>query len=124
MVKFLQKYGLTNTSETGTIDIQQEDEKMGEEFLPDILSLTDEEDNEYNFEVLDRIETDDGRYVALLPVYDDPQEQLEDSGELVILKVFEEDGEEYLEQIEDEDEYATVSDAFISRLQDLYEIEE
>lgn len=97
---------------------------MSEEFLPDILSLTDEEDNEYNFEILDRIETDDGRYVALLPVYDDPQEQLEDSGELVILKVFEEDGEEYLEQIEDEDEYATVSDAFINRLQDLYEIEE
>lgn len=97
---------------------------MSEEFLPDILSLTDEEGNEYNFEVLDRIETDDGRYVALLPVYDDPQEQLEDSGELVILKVFEEDGEEYLEQIEDEDEYATVSDAFINRLQDLYEIED
>lgn len=97
---------------------------MSEEFLPDILSLTDEEDNEYNFEVLDRIETDDGRYVALLPVFDDPQQQLDDSGELVILKVFEEDGEEYLEQIENEDEYATVSDAFIDRLQDLYEIEE
>ncbi len=97
---------------------------MSDEFLPDILSLTDDEDNEYNFEVLDRIETDDGRYVALLPVYDDPQDQLDDSGELVILKVFEEDGEEYLEQIEDEDEYATVSDAFINRLQDLYEIEE
>ena len=97
---------------------------MSEEFLPDILSLTDEEGNEYNFEVLDRIETDDGRYVALLPVYDDPNEQLQDSGELVILKVFEEDGEEYLEQIEDEDEYATVSDAFINRLQDLYEIED
>ena len=97
---------------------------MSEEFLPDILSLTDEEGNEYNFEVLDRIETDDGRYVALLPVYDDPDEQLQDSGELVILKVFEEDGEEYLEQIEDEDEYATVSDAFINRLQDLYEIED
>lgn len=97
---------------------------MSDEFLPDILSLTDDEDNEYNFEVLDRIETDDGRYVALLPVYDDPQDQLDDSGELVILKVFEEDGEEYLEQIEDEDEYVTVSDAFINRLQDLYEIEE
>lgn len=97
---------------------------MSEEFLPDILSLTDEEGNEYNFEVLDRIETDDGRYVALLPVYDDPDEQLQDSGELVILKVLEENGEEYLEQIEDEDEYATVSDAFINRLQDLYEIED
>lgn len=124
MVKFLNKYGLTKPDEKGTIEIQQEDTNMSDEFLPDILSLTDDEDNEYNFEVLDRIETDDGRYVALLPVYDDPQDQLDDSGELVILKVFEEDGEEYLEQIEDEDEYATVSDAFINRLQDLYEIEE
>lgn len=124
MVKFLNKYGLTKPDEKGTIEIQQEDTNMSDEFLPDILSLTDDEDNEYNFEVLDRIETDDGRYVALLPVYDDPQDQLDDSGELVILKVFEEDGEEYLEQIEDEDEYVTVSDAFINRLQDLYEIEE
>lgn len=124
MVKFLNKYGLTKPDEKGTIEIQQEDTNMSDEFLPDILSLTDDEDNEYNFEVLDRIETDDGRYVALLPVYDDPQDQLDDSGELVILKVFEEDGEEYLEQIEDEDEYVTISDAFINRLQDLYEIEE
>lgn len=97
---------------------------MADEFLPDILSLTDEDGKEFNFEVLDRIETDDGRYVALLPVYDDPQDQLDDSGELVILKVVEDDGEDYLEQIEDDDEYATISDAFINRLQDLYEIEE
>ena len=97
---------------------------MSEEFMPDLISLIDEDDNEYNFEVLDRIETDDGRYMALTPIYDDPQEQLNDSGELVILKVFEEDGEEYLEQIDDEDEFATISDAFINRLQDLYEIKE
>ena len=90
----------------------------------DIISLSDEEGNEYNFEILDRLETEDGDYVALLPIYDDPKDTLEDNGELVIMKVGEEDGEEYYENIEDDEEYDTVADAFIARLQDLYEINE
>ena len=74
--------------------------------------------------VLDGIETDDARYLALLPVYDDPKEMLDDSGELVIVKVVEEDGEEFFYDIEDDDEYETVADAFINRLQDFFEINE
>ena len=94
------------------------------EYTPDIVNLTDDEGNEYTFEVLDAIESDDGRYLAMLPIYDDPQKTLEDSGELVIVKVGEENGEEYLYPIEDDDEYDFVADAFIERLQDLYEIDE
>lgn len=97
---------------------------MEKEYNPDILTLTDEEGKEYTFEVLDRIETDEARYVALLPVYDDPKDMLDDSGELVILRVVEDNGEEFLENIEDDDEYDTIADAFISRLQDAFEIEE
>lgn len=97
---------------------------MNEEYNPDIIGLTDDEGNEYSFEVLDRIETDEGKYVALLPVYDNPEELLNDSGELVILKVVEEDGEESFEDIADDDEYDMIADAFISRLQDAFEIEE
>ena len=82
------------------------------------------EGKEYTFEVLDAIEFEMGRYLALLPVYDDPQQQLEDSGELVIVKVGEENGEEYFYEIEDDDEYETVADAFVDRLQDLFEIDE
>ena len=93
-------------------------------YNPDIISLTDDEGNEYTFEVLDAIESEDGRYLALLPVNSDPKKQLEDSGELVIVKVGEEDGEEYLYPIEDDDEYDFVADAFIERLQDLFEIDE
>jgi hypothetical protein len=40
------------------------------------------------------------------------------------MKVGEENGEEYYENIDDDDEYDTVADAFIARLQDLYEIDE
>lgn len=94
------------------------------DYNPDIINLTDDEGKEYTFEVLDAIESDDGRYLAMLPIYDDPQQTLEDSGELVIVKVIEEDGEEVLIPIEDDDEYDFVADAFIERLQDLFEINE
>ena len=94
-----------------------------EEYNPDIITLSDDEGKEYSFEVLDAIETDDGRYLALLPTFEDPKKMLEESGELVIVKVGEENGEEYFYEIEDDDEYETVADAFIDRLQDFFEID-
>lgn len=97
---------------------------MAQEYNPDILTLEDDDGVEYTFEVLDRIETDDARYIALLPVYDDPKKMLDDSGELVVLKVKEENNEEYFEDIEDDDEYDMVVDAFSDRLQDIFEISE
>lgn len=97
---------------------------MQKEYNPDIITLEDDDGVEYTFEVLDRIETDEARYVALLPVYDDPQKMLDDSGELVILKVNEENGEEFFEDIEDDDEYDMIVDAFTERLQDIFDIEE
>ena len=95
-----------------------------EDYDPDLVTLTDNEGKEYNFEVLDAIETDSDRYLALLPLYDDPQKMLDDSGELVIVKVCEENGEEFFCEIEDDDEYETVADAFVDRLENFFEIEE
>ncbi len=100
------------------------DNIKNEEYNPDLISLVDDEGKEYNFEVLDAIETDMGRYLALLPQYEDPKDMLDDSGELVIVKVFEENGEEYFSDIEDDDEYETVADAFVDRLEDRFEIDE
>ncbi len=97
---------------------------MEKEYNPDIITLEDDDGVEYTFEVLDRIETDEARYVALLPVYDDPKKMLDDNGELVILKVNEENGEEFFEDIEDDDEYDMIVDAFTERLQDIFDIEE
>ena len=97
---------------------------MTEEYNPDIVTLTDDEGKEYTFEVLDAIECDLGRYLALLPVFDDPQKLLDDSGELVIVKVEEENGEEFFSEIEDDDEYDTIADAFVDRLADKFEIDE
>lgn len=96
---------------------------MQDDYNPDIVSVVDEDGKEHIFEELDRIETDSGRYVALTPLYDDAEQMLEDDGELIILKVTEEDGETYLSPIEDEEEFNTVGQAFEERLSELFDIE-
>ena len=92
-----------------------------EEYDPDIVSVIDEDGKEHVFEELDRIETDSGRFVALLPVFDDPDEMLENDGEIIILEVTEENGESYLSQIEDEDVFNEIGSIFEERLADLFE---
>lgn len=96
-----------------------------EEFGADLVTLVDDDGNEHEFELLDDTELEDGRkFVALMPSYSDPDEALQDSGELVILQVFEEDGEEYLEPIQDEELFDRVSKIFVESLSDEFEIEE
>ncbi len=88
----------------------------------DIVSVVDDDGTEHIFEEIDRIETDDGkRYVALLPIYDDAAEILDDDGDVFILKVIEENGETYLVQIEDEKEFNEIGNVFEDRLIELYE---
>ena len=97
---------------------------MCEEFNPDLVSVIDENGVEHVFEELDRIETDTAKYVALLPVYDEAEEILDDDGELIILKVCEEDGETYLEPIEDDNEFNEIGKIFEERLSELFEFNE
>ena len=97
---------------------------MSEEFNPDLVSVIDENGVEHVFEELDRIETDSAKYVALLPVYDDAEEILDDDGELIILKVSEEDGETYLEPIEDDNEFNEIGKIFEERLSELFAFDE
>lgn len=96
---------------------------MAEDYGADLVTIVDDEGNKHQFELLDAIETDDGRYVALLPVYDKPEDSVQDDGELVILEVTEEDGEELLITIEDDDVFNEIAEIFEERLSDLYEIE-
>lgn len=97
---------------------------MSEEFNPDLVSVIDENGVEHVFEELDRIETDTAKYVALLPVYDEVEEILDDDGELIILKVCEEDGETYLEPIEDDNEFNEIGKIFEERLSELFAFDE
>ena len=97
---------------------------MSEEFNPDLVSVIDENGVEHVFEELDRIETDTAKYVALLPVYDEAEEIIDDDGELIILKVCEEDGETYLEPIEDDNEFNEIGIIFEERLSELFAFDE
>lgn len=97
---------------------------MAEEFEAGIVKVLDEDGKEHSFELLDAIETEDGRFVALLPIYDEPEESLEDDGELIILKVESEDGEDVLLPIEDDELFDEIGALFEERLEELYEIEE
>ena len=96
-----------------------------ENFGNNIVSVVDEEGVEHTFEELDRIETDDGRYIALLPIYNEAEEILDGDGELIILSVVEdEDGETYLEPIEDENLFNEIGQIFEERLADYFEFDE
>lgn len=97
---------------------------MSEEFNPDLVSVIDEDGVEHIFEELDRIETDNGRYVALLPVYDEADDIIDDDGEIIILRVEEEDSETFLAPIEDQKVFDEIGQIFEERLQDLFFEEE
>lgn len=91
----------------------------------DIITVTDDDGKEYQFEEIDRIETDDAKYVALLPVLESAEDILADDGDVIVLKVTEnEDGETYLSEIEDEDEFNEISDIFQDRLDTYFDFDE
>ena len=94
-----------------------------EEYNPNIITVVDDDGIEHEFEELDRIETDDGkRYIAMIPTFS--EDMLDESGELIILRVSEENGETILEPIEDEEEFNEIGEIFEERLADLFDFEE
>ena len=101
---------------------------MKQEFeAPDIVSVFDDDGVEHYFEELTRIETDDGKYVALLPYYSDDgniieEDYDEDDDGIIILKVLEKGDEVYLEEIADEDEMNEVVDIISGVLEEQFDI--
>lgn len=95
--------------------------------VPNILTLSDEDGQEHQFELIDSLELEGQMYTALIPYYETEEDMLMSDGQLLILKVMPEEEnpeEEYLSIIEDEEEFNKISDIFVERLSDLYEIEE
>lgn len=85
--------------------------------------LMDEDGNEHEFEILDAVETDTARYIALMPIFDDPTEMLESSGELLVMRVEEDAEGEVLVTIEDDEEFESILAVFEERLAEYYEID-
>ncbi len=75
----------------------------------DVVTLTDEEGNESEYELAGKTEIDGNVYYALVPV--------ENEEEYVILKLeTDEEGEAILTTIDDDDEFDRVADVFDSEL--------
>lgn len=93
-------------------------------YEPDIISVNDEDGNEILFELLERYETEDNVYVAITEYRNDDEEIVEADFEVIILKVVnDENGDEYLEEIQDENEYEQVSDILMAKVEEKYEVE-
>lgn len=93
---------------------------MNNEYEADLITLTDEDGTEYEFEILDSVELDDKVYYALMPTFESP----EDDGTYYIFEAFEEDGEPQLAEVEDEELLDKLADIFETRYSEMYEDDE
>ena len=84
---------------------------MANEYTPDLITLIGDDGKEIEFEILDIIENDEGKFYVLYPFFENPEDAVNDSGEYYIFEdddkldriaaVFE---ERYNEEFYDEDD--------------------
>ena len=91
-------------------------ENMNEEI--DVISLTDEDGNETEFEYIDVFEYNNEEYAVLLPLEDDG------TGEVVILLVEEEDGMETFSSVEEEGALEAVFELFKEKYKEEFNFED
>jgi uncharacterized protein YrzB (UPF0473 family) len=89
-------------------------EEMQQEI--DVYTLTDEEGNEKQFELIGEAEIEGKTYYALTELDDDYNQVSE---EYVILRKEIEDGEEVLVSIDDDEEFDLVADFFDDQFSDI-----
>ncbi len=93
-------------------DINNEEEMME----ADIITLLDDDENEYEFEVLDEIDYKDGHYYALMPTFDLPDQDIESGSTYMIFEAVEdENGEPQLAEVEDDDLLDEIAEVFEER---------
>lgn len=86
----------------------------------EVITLVDEEGAEHDFEVIDVIEVDSEKYAILLPVAEGEDAEIEDENvEAIILKfATDDDGNEFLVDIDDNEEWEKVADAWEEMLEE------
>ena len=96
---------------------------MEENFGPDFITVTDEDGNDFELELVDTLEHQGVTYYAMFPAVEDDEETGEpkdvdaDDEEygLVIMKAIEENGEELLSTLDSDEELDTVYELFMER---------
>lgn len=91
---------------------------MSGEFGPDFITVTDEDGNDIELELVDALEHKGLTYMAFYPAVEEgADEDSEDYG-MVILKSIEENGEELLSTLDSDEELDEVYNLFMERLFD------
>ena len=88
------------------------------------LTISDEEGNEYELEILDDIEFDGQSYTVFVPANIDEMDVNDPDYGLIILKKREENGEEVFDSVDDDDELDRVYEYYQSLLDEEEEAEE
>lgn len=96
---------------------------MEENFGPDFISVTDEDGNDFELELVDTLEHKGITYYAMFPAVEEdeatgePKDVDADDEEygLVIMKAIEENGEELLSTLDSDEELEAVYELFMER---------
>lgn len=91
------------------------------EYTPELYTLCDEDGVSSTFELLDTYEENGEKYYAMVPYFEDPEDLIENNGELVVLKSEYVDGEETLVSIEDDAEYERIGNIMLERIEEMME---
>ena len=99
---------------------------MSEAYGPDFITVTDEDGNEFELELVDTLEHNGVTYHALFPASQEDEESGEpvdvdaDDEEygLVIMKTVEENGEELLSTLDSDEELEEIYNLFAEQLYD------
>ena len=86
---------------------------MSEEYGSDYITISDGEGNDFELEHLDTLEYNDELYMSFLPA---DLDETEETPEMIILKVIEENGEEIFSTLDSEEELAAVYEKFMAQL--------
>ena len=89
---------------------------MSDDFGSDLVTIIDDEGNEFELEVIESMDYNGQTYMAFLPA--DMSEDDPDYGFILLRVVEDENGEEVFESIDDEDELQDVYERFMVLLYD------
>lgn len=91
-------------------DFKDDLENDGEEF--EVLILIDDDGQEHSFELIAELEIEGNSYVVVAPIDEDSDDEEEEVEITILRATYDEEGNMYLEDIEDDEEWEKVADAW------------
>lgn len=85
---------------------------MDQDFGDDIITIQDEDGNEYDLELLDTVEMDGQTYAIFTPADIDEMDVNDPDYGLIILRCGEENGEEVYDSVDDQEELDRVYELY------------